>query len=191
MASNNTELEVKFKIDFDVYQKIKTKVMRMSIISSTLSNHTDKYYSPNNREYIKDKYPYRWLSIRSRNGKHVLNFKHFFPEGEERHEYCKEYNIDVRDDKQIHILLEALGFQELITVSKKRENYNINNVFDVAFDFIEELGYFIEIEALKDFGDITETRNRIMDLANHLGLEVTQIDHRGYPFQLMKYYHLI
>ncbi|GEM_PF-3640113 len=46
-------------------------------------------------------------------------------------------------------IFSALDFKKLITVDKKREVYLYKNEFEIAFDEVKNLGYFIEIEAKK------------------------------------------
>ena len=57
---------------------------------------------------------------------------------------------------------------------------------EIDLDYIHELGYFIEIEALVDFGGIEETRKKIFEFAKELGIDTSNKVNRGYPYLLMK-----
>jgi adenylate cyclase class IV len=48
----------------------------------------------------------------------------------------------------------------LITINKEREVYNFGNEFEISFDKVKGLGYFVEIEAKKDFGGVKKNEGK-------------------------------
>ena len=59
-------------------------------------------------------------------------------------------------------------------------------MFEISLDSVKELGHFIEIEAMKDFGGVEATREKLFEFAKNLGVDTSNLDLRGYPYQLMK-----
>ncbi len=150
------------------------------------SRQTDFYFTPIHRNFVEPKFPFEWLSIRKRAGKNILNYKHFYPENAEITAYCKEFETEVKDSEQMAMIFSALNLKNLITVEKERELYIYKDEFEIALDSVAELGNFIEIEALKDFGGINKTKEKIVEFATILGINASKADKRGYPFLLMR-----
>lgn len=71
-------------------------------------------------------------------------------------------------------------------MEKQRETYVFGSELEIALDAVDGLGYFIEIEAIKDHGSVEETRKKLFEFAAALGIDVSRADKRGYPFLLMK-----
>lgn len=184
MASNNTEIEIKIPVSETKFFEIKEKLKA----SAKFIKHTeqkDKYYTPSHRDFILEKYPFEWLSIRERGGKNTLNYKHYYPERAETNTHCDEYETEITDLKQVEKILKALNFNELVTVNKKRDTYELGT-FEIALDTVEELGYFIEVEATKHEDTIEKTRNALFEFAKTLGLKNEEADKQGYPYLIMK-----
>ena len=57
--------------------------------------------------------------------------------------------------------------------------------FEIGLDTVKDLGFFIEIESIKDFGSVEKTRKKIFEFAELLGIDHSR-ELRGYPFLLMK-----
>jgi adenylate cyclase class IV len=55
-----------------------------------------------------------------------------------------------------------------------------------VLDIVKELGYFMEIEAMKNFGSVEETRKKLFEFAKNLGINVSKPDERGYAFLMAK-----
>jgi predicted adenylyl cyclase CyaB len=72
-----------------------------------------------------------------------------------------------------------------VTVEKKRDTYVCEDEFEVSFDTVKDLGYFVEIEVLKDFGSVEGAREKLIKFAERLGIDASKNDNRGYPFLLM------
>ena len=71
-------------------------------------------------------------------------------------------------------------------VDKERETFIFEDQFEIALDKVKELGFFIEIESLRDFGGVEETRTKLLEFAERIGIENPTLDKRGYPYELMK-----
>jgi len=57
---------------------------------------------------------------------------------------------------------------------------------EISLDIVKKLGYFIEIEAIKEFGSIEKTREKLFEFAKDLEIDLSKIEKRGYPLLLIK-----
>lgn len=185
MSQDNVEIELRIELDETSFSVFRAKAAKIAT-EIRQSHQIDEYFTPPHRNFVKPDYPYEWLSIRNRDGAFVLNYKHFYPENVPVTDYCHEYEVQTNEGAELRKILLALGFQSLVAVEKHREVYVCSDEFEIALDTVNDLGYFIEIEVLKTFGSVVETRGRLNAFAVDLGLDVSKNDNRGYPFLLME-----
>lgn len=185
MAHNNIEVEIKVPVDSATFARIRGELRKIAKFDKK-SQQTDVYFTPIHRDFTEPEFPFEWLSVRKRAGKTIINYKHFYPENAETTTHCKEFETELKDAGQIMNIFRALNVRELVTVEKERETYIVKDEFEIALDSVKDLGNFMEIESLKDFGGVEETRKRIIEFAKGLGINASEADKRGYPFLLMK-----
>lgn len=182
MAYSNLEIEIKIEVDKHNFEIAEKKLSKISTYKGTFKQ-IDTYYASKEKGYLgKEKYPYKWLSVRSRNEKTIINYKNYYPEGAEKHEYCDEYETEVSNLEMIDKILHSLGTQKIAVVEKVRKIYLFKDEFEVVLDTIKDLGFFIEVEALKDQGGISKTRLKIEEFISTLSINNYRTDYRGYPF---------
>jgi adenylate cyclase class 2 len=78
------------------------------------------------------------------------------------------------DFERMRELLVTLGFEPVRPVEKTRALFHLaweSRQLELAVDSIDDLGTFLEIEALADEVDRNEARDAILRLAERLGLE--------------------
>jgi len=184
MAYDDKEIEVKIKLTESEFLMIKEKLAKIAQFQNK-SDQMDKYFMPPNKNFLEPKYPFEWLSLRKRDEKVQLTYKHFYPENEKMKTYCDELETDIVNLEQFEKTLRALEFKELVTIKKERDVWIFED-FEIGLDSVKELGYFIEIEALKDFGGIEETRKKIFNFAILLGADIARIQRANYPFLLLE-----
>lgn len=71
-------------------------------------------------------------------------------------------------------MLESLGFSAVREVVKTRVAYHLDwedRPLELAYDQVQELGTFLEIETIAEESDREQARDVILRLAEHLGLE--------------------
>ena len=185
MAANGREIELKFPVGVGDFQRVKELLDKTAIFSGA-SSQKDDYYTPPYRNFLEQEFPFEWLSIRKRGGKCTLHYKHFHPEGSEVFTHCDEVAVEIGSAQQFEQMLCALNFKKLVTVEKERKLYSLNNECEIALDIVHELGYFVEIEASKEFGTVDETRKRLFAVAQQFGLDTSKTEHRGYPYLMLK-----
>src|SRR3989344_4130174 len=113
MASKDQEIEIKSAVSKKDFLRIE-KYLQDNAKFVKSSKQVDTYYSPKNKLFLKPKYPYEWLSIRDRNNKAILNYKHWCPEGVSDTTHCDENETDLGSKNQAHKLLLALKFEKLV-----------------------------------------------------------------------------
>lgn len=185
MAHNNVEVEIKIPLSKKEFLRIK-KLLEKSAKFIRTSNQKDTYFTPIHRSFLKVRYPYEWLSVRERSGKVILNYKHWYPAGAKFTEYADEYETEVKDSAQIEKILKAVRFTKAVMVEKKRLVYEFKGKFEIALDEVKNLGFFIEIESLKDLGGPQKTHKAILEFAHTLGLYQTKTVPGGYAAQLLR-----
>lgn len=77
--SNDVEIEIKIKINEEKFNELK-KFFNSNATFVKEVEQKDEYFTSKFEDFTKEKYPYKWLSIRERGEKKILNYKHFYPE---------------------------------------------------------------------------------------------------------------
>mgnify|MGYP001563097951 CR=1 FL=1 len=185
MAHNDQEIEIKLRLSYKEYKRIKEELKKITKFVK-FSHHIDEYFTPRHKSFLQPKYPYEWLTLRHRDDKVLLNYKHWYPENTPNTTHCDEYETQVLDGKQLKSILRALNFKKFVTVEKKRATYVYKDGLEIALDEVKDLGYFIEIETIKDFGDLKKARVAIFKFARKLGLYKTTTIPGGYGAELMR-----
>ncbi|VVB80769.1 CYTH domain protein [uncultured archaeon] len=185
MANNNKEIEIKIPVDNKTFSRVKERLSTLAKFEKK-SNQTDSYFTPCHRNFVEPKFPFEWLSIRSRGGKNIICYKHYYPENAETNTHCDEFETEIVSKDQIEKIFSVLNFKKMVTVEKERETYLFKDEFEIELDDVKELGCFIEIEAVKDFGSVEETRDKLFQFAKKLNVDASKADKRGYPYLMMK-----
>lgn len=185
MASDNIEIEIRIRLDGQKTAQVREKLNEVAKFIKS-SSQKDEYFAPVHRNFITPKFPSEWLSVRNRNGKTILNYKHFYPEGVEITTHCNEFETEVKDEKSLRLILGSLDFKPLMVIEKERDYYVYMDEFEIVLDNVKELGNFVEIEVLRDFGGHEQTKRRLMEFAEELGLDVSAIAVRGYIEMMLR-----
>jgi adenylate cyclase class 2 len=185
MAHGNTEVEIKIPVDEETFARTREMLVKIAKPMGT-SKHSDTYFTPSHRNFVGLRFPSEWMSIRTRDDKAFLTYKHWHPHNSENQTHCDEYETVLSNPEQLERIFSVLNFRKLVTVEKTRELFVYNNELEIALDVVKDLGRFIEIEALKDFGGVEETRKRLIDFSARIGIPNPKMDKRGYPYELMK-----
>lgn len=184
MAFNDQEIEIKTPVSRGTFLKIRKYLQKNSKFIKC-SKQIDTYYTPLGGIFLKPRYPYEWLSLRQRDMKITVNYKHWYPEGSEATTFCDEFETEIKDLPQFKKILSALKFEEIITVKKDREIY-VKNKMEISLDKVSSLGYFIEIELLKYSSDVEKSRKELLDFAGQIGVDKIINVSGGYAAALMR-----
>jgi adenylate cyclase class 2 len=184
MAHDGMEIEIKVALDREAFLKLRERLKAVAKTKGR-SNHVDRCYTPAHRNFMEPRFPFEWLSVRRRGDRAILTYKHWHPENSEMHTHCDEFETVVERPEQLERLLSALDLREMVTVEKEREVFIYRDEFEVTLDVVKGLGHFVELETVKDFGSVEASRKRLFDFARTLGIDISGLDRRGYPYQLM------
>ncbi len=185
MAVGDIEIEIKFRLDEKTFQRAKDLLNKTSRFVKT-SQQLDEYFTPANRDFLQLEFPIEWLSLRKRDEKQLINYKHLNLGKSREVLFSDEFETIVEDVDKIKNIFSSLNFKSLVVVDKRRDIYIYNDEFEIALDFVKNLGRFMEVEAIKDFGSVENARNRILEFAKSLDLDESNIEHRGYPHLMLK-----
>ncbi len=184
MANNGVEIEIKVPLEESAFLKLKEQ-LKSSARFVKSKTEKDDYFTPSHRNFVEPEFPFEWLRLRNLGDSVIITYKHFYPENVEKTTHCDEFETEVRNPAHFFKILQALNFKKLVSVEKTRETYHYDE-FEIALDTVKELGHFVEIEALKDFGSVSVARERIFEFSKKLGIDTSNCDLRGYPFLLLK-----
>ena len=185
MAHGNQEIEIKIPVSEETFKSVREKLQKLATPSGS-SRQVDSYFSPSHRDFMEPRFPFEWLSVRRRGDSAILTYKHWYPENQEISTHCDEFETPVNDPEQLERVLKVLDFRPLVTVEKTRETFRFEDRLEICLDDVKDLGFFIEIESMKNLGTVEETRKQLFGFAARLGLENTRMDKRGYPYELMR-----
>jgi adenylate cyclase, class 2 len=186
----NIEIEIKVQVEKNVFENFKSYLSKNAEFIKS-SEQSDEYFTPSHRNFVEPAFPFEWLSIRERNNHAILNYKHWYPENEEKSTHCDEFEVELSDAENMRKIFNSLNIETMVKVVKKREIYNHKGEFEICLDEVDELGYFIEIEVKKEFGSIETANKKLIDFATEMGIDVSKRNYRGYPFLLMEKHGLI
>jgi predicted adenylyl cyclase CyaB len=184
MAYEGIEVEIKLKVNEASARALK---IRLEKGGAAETHQVDTYFDNRHDSFLNFSPLREWLSVRRRGDRALINHKlfHFGNDGHATH--CDEVDLPVDSAEMATKLLEALGFEKLITVDKRRIEGSLGKNYLVSVDEVLGLGHFVEIEATQNLGSVNATRSALRDFAvEDLGLSLDVIDHKGYPHLLIE-----
>lgn len=110
------------------------------------------------------------------NGSVMLTYKRALHDGED----CVEYELTVDSAEMAKRLLQEVGYMPVVHVDKRRRTYRLGNVL-VTLDDVENLGSFMEIEALcADESGISDAKRAVDRVASEFHMEEEDREFRKY-----------
>lgn len=167
--SEPIEIEFKVKVDFKEYNRVLEIMEKQSTFIESVSQE-DTYYSPTYRKFSKE-----WLRIRNENGKFVINYKK-----KRSDSCCDEYESLIDNKDNLDKILLSLGMKKIGIIKKTRKKYLYDNKFEIAFDDVDNIGLFIEVETKRIDFDLKNEYNQLMNLLYKLNLNFNLIDNKKY-----------
>jgi len=185
MAHQDTEIEIKFCLTKSSYQKLEKKLAKLAKFTGD-NRQIDRYFNAPHRDFLAPKHPIEYLRLRESNGSSSINYKFWYQNSKGTSTHCDEYESEISSTTALKKILTKLDFKEYLTVDKTRKSYIVDDNFEVDLDEVKGLGFFVEIETLRDFGSVEKARAEIMKLAKSLGVDTSKVDKYGYVFALLK-----
>lgn len=178
---NDIETEIKVKISKEEFDNLDL-FFQSNAEFLVESKQIDKYYQPTYKKFLKntDEIINEWLRIGIRGNKKILNYKNWH-----NTMYCDEYEVEIDDENTLDKIFKIIGLEEIAVVDKKRKTYYYLNKYEIALDYVEKLGHFIEIEVKNYAASALQEYDTLINLAKKLNLNLGNIDRRGYPYRLI------
>ncbi|MFH1445079.1 MAG: class IV adenylate cyclase [Nanoarchaeota archaeon] len=185
MSADNKEIEIKIPLTENEFFELKERLRQIATMKNN-TKHVDTYFTPPHRDFSEPQYPFEFFSIRKRGDKTILNYKHFHPPNSPETTHCDEFETEITNAEGIEKIISLLNFRQLVVVEKERETFIYKDDFEICMDKVKDLGFFIEIEAMKSFDGVEDTRNKLFEFAESLGIDTSKTAPRGYVCMLMK-----
>lgn len=174
----NKEIELKFKITEDIYQKL-IHDLDASASKTGESRMIDTYYIPDYREFEIDGVTHECVRIRQTQKGNVLCYKKIHYEADPV--YCDEFETHVDDKVEMENILFRLGFSVQMVIDKTRVSYK-NERFEFDLDFVKDLGWLFEVEVKDEHADIEE----IYNFVKPYGLTKDDVTYEGIQILMKK-----
>lgn len=146
----------------------------------------DAYYNAPHRDFLDTPVVSEWLRIRQSEDGSSFNYKKWLPDGAEIKTHCDEYETTVGDPEAVRRILLALGFTNMVTVDKTREEWAIpGGRVLIAIDTLEGTGCFVEFEFRGDAATIEDAITELGGFISDLDIELGERINRGYPHMLL------
>ena len=178
-TKNDIETEVKIRITESEYKEL-IEFMNNNAIFLKENNQLDTYYQPTYRKFLNDNEINEWLRIGKRGSKIILNYKNWHD-----NMYCDEYEVEIDNSETLDRIFGILGLEKIAIVDKYRKTYLYLDKYEIALDYVKDLGHFIEIEVKEYSKEPIEEYGDLLKLAKSLNLKLDNIDKRGYPYHMI------
>lgn len=176
---NDVETEIKIKITKNEYKTL-DEFFKKNARFLKEHRQLDTYYQPSYRKFLNDKEINEWLRIGERGNKKILNYKNWH-----NNMYCDEYEVEIDSSENLDKIFNILSLEKIAIVDKQRKTYLYLNKYEIALDYVKNLGHFIEIEVKKYSKKPIDEYNDLLRLAKKLNLNLDNIDKRGYPYHMI------
>jgi adenylate cyclase, class 2 len=146
----------------------------------------DEYFTPKHENYFELKRPVKYIRVRHEDNKSNVEFQFLHFEGDSKNLIkTDEYETKVEDPKMMSIILKKLDMVHKVTVKKQRKQFDYKD-FEIVIDNVEQLGYFIEVEAKKLLGSLKETKQACFNILEEIGAEWEHPTLGGYPILILE-----
>lgn len=176
---NDIETEIKIQISKNEYDSM-IRFLKQNAKFINENHHVDTYYQPNYRKFLNGEDTTEWLRIGKRGEKKILNYKNWHD-----HMYCDEFEVEIDNSENLDKIFKALEIEKIVVVDKKRKTYLYLDKYEIALDYVKDLGYFIEIEVKKYSKTPIEEYDGLLKFAKNLNLNLDNVDKWGYPYRLI------
>jgi len=174
------QIENEVKYNIKNIDEIKKKIESLGFDFIKKTYQEDYYFSPPHKNFAGTKKYY----LRLRNTKNKTEFAYHVVKNNLK---TKEWAVFVNNLGGLLKILKLLDFKIDCIVRKERLIYKKDNI-KIMLDNVKNLGKFIEIECMGQFGKIE--RKKFGELINLLELKKTQeVFGMGYPDLLMSKTH--
>ncbi|MFH2063277.1 MAG: class IV adenylate cyclase [bacterium] len=147
----------------------------------------DEYFTPANRNFVKEEPVKEWLRLREEEGRCSLDYKNWHYADDGRAYHCDEYEVGLDNPVGLKNILRALDFESLIVVDKERRTFMFKD-YEIALDCVEGLGDYVEVEYKGDenVSDTKKVAEEMREFVEKTGCQILEQDFVGYPYLLLE-----
>lgn len=129
----------------------------------------------------------RSFRLRDKDGKISLTYKTDNFNEEDIWTYSDEHEINVDNTEEADKIIKHLGLKELVRISGEKHVFKTPE-YEIVFEDVEDLGYFLEVEKLEQVEDGQEkgTKIGIREFINSLDIEFGNEHNAGKPELMLK-----
>lgn len=161
------EIEIKLHLEKNEFDDLFNKLNNDTLISV---NQVDTYYVPTFKEFNNE-----WLRIREENNKSILTYKKKIND-----QSCDEYESLFDNKNNLEKILINLGYQEKGKIVKERNKIMYQDKYEISFDYLPNIGYFIEIEVKEVLKNNKEEINDLIELMKKLNIDYNKVSSKRY-----------
>lgn len=168
--------EVEQKFPTEGFDAVRTKLQRLHARFAAPNEETDLYFNHPQRDFRETDEAFR---IRRRGRSNRVTYKG--PKIDATTKTRRELELPLPDGDGVAErwteLLETLGFRQVGRVAKQRGKFQVDwqdRTVEGAFDEIDGLGTFVELELVVDAEEVDAARQVIGSLATKLGLSTSE-----------------
>lgn len=181
---NKMEIELKVKVK-DV-KALKTRLAKLRAEFKERITNIDHYFSVKHRDFMKTKECLR-IRVVPENEIAILTYK---PETTDEMKksgfiWKKELEIafNANDSEALKAILECLDCQNLVTVYKTRENFEVDGL-KITIDEVKGIGSFMEIEKISE--NISAAKEEVWSMLERLGFGKKDLELANYRDLMLK-----
>ena len=169
------EIELKFKVND--YNKIYQKLLQMGcIFGKKIVQRDAVFFHKDNKNYDIN---FQTIVIRTRiidDSIKQVTLKRRMDDS------CASREIEflVENTEKVDEFIDSLGFVKTIEFTKERMQTTLGE-FNICFDKIDELGQYVEIEIITNDNNIQQYKNKIINFASYIGIDINNIESKYYP----------
>lgn len=125
--------------------------------------------------------------LRKKDDKAYIAYKNDYFNDNDEWLYSDEYEIKIDDFDVARHILENLGLKELIKIESEKYIFTTLD-YEVVFEDVNGLGYFLEVEKLKDTPDnqINQAKDEIRKFILGLDIKIGEEMNAGKPELMLK-----
>jgi adenylate cyclase class 2 len=176
------EVEQKFRLPRPA--QLREKIIEAGAKAVGSGRQIDVYYNAPHRDFLAEgRTISEWLRLREEDGRYTITYKHWYGLEKGIKAHCDELESTLGNGEAVKKLLAAMDFTELVTVDKRREEWQFGDVL-VAFDDVKDLGSFAEFEYRGQATSVAQAHDHLDEQIAGLGVEL-EACLKGYPHQLI------
>lgn len=170
----NEEIEIKVGVE-NPDHALSILNEKAEFISS--KDQRDEYFVKENEDYFKEEPTKKYLRVRF-DDRNSIAFHYCHYDGSKLLK-TDEYESEISNPEAVYEIFKLIGLIPKVTVVKHRKTF-IYKDFEIVLDHVENLGYFVEVEALKP-QEAKETLEECYSVLEELEIKWQPCPDMGYP----------